>query len=296
MVGGSKGERLACAGDTFDEAHAHARELEAEKALTFIHPYDDPEVIAGQGTIGMEILRQHPKPIHAVFCCVGGGGLLAGTLQGAAMGREVIDFNKDSVTKTNTGQAILVIDLKAFGDPAEFKARVDTLVRDLRNGERLEGVDRIWSSDDPDAERALHLIKDLLARVFPKERAITQAEALAVLERASKAVYVHSHMDEETFDTERIVQCCDSNCYADGTTIPVCTYNILYREKEPHFMLQPAVWNQRSGGQRQCGGSAEKAVPASICHTGSPTAGSYTHQQILHSRRASSGTRVRSPR
>ena len=71
-------------------------------------------------------------------------GLLAGTLQGAAMGREVIDFNKDSVTKTNTGQAILVIDLKAFGDPAEFKARVDTLVRDLRNGERLEGVDRIW--------------------------------------------------------------------------------------------------------------------------------------------------------
>ena len=120
----------------------------------------------------------------------------------------------------------------------------------------LEGVDRIWSSDDPDAERALHLIKDLLARVFPKERAITQAEALAVLERASKAVYVHSHMDEETFDTERIVQCCDSNCYADGTTIPVCTYNILYREKEPHFMLQPAVWNQRSGGQR--------AVPKSL--------------------------------
>ena len=71
-------------------------------------------------------------------------GLLAGTLQGAAMGREVVDFNKDSVTKTNTGQAILVIDLKAFGDPADFKARVDTIVRDLRNGERLGGVDRIW--------------------------------------------------------------------------------------------------------------------------------------------------------
>lgn len=71
-------------------------------------------------------------------------GLLAGTLQGAAMGREVIDFNKDHVTKTNTGQAILVIDLKAFGDPAAFKARVDVLVRDLRGAERLEGVDRIW--------------------------------------------------------------------------------------------------------------------------------------------------------
>lgn len=71
-------------------------------------------------------------------------GLLAGTLQGAAMGREVIDFNKDFVTPTNTGQAILVIDLRAFGDPAAFKARVDTVVRDLRNAPRLDGVERIW--------------------------------------------------------------------------------------------------------------------------------------------------------
>jgi cysteine synthase len=46
--------------------------------LNFVHPFDDPDVIAGQGTIGMEILRQHPKPIDAVFCCVGGGGLIAG--------------------------------------------------------------------------------------------------------------------------------------------------------------------------------------------------------------------------
>jgi L-2-hydroxycarboxylate dehydrogenase (NAD+) len=71
-------------------------------------------------------------------------GLLAGTLQGAAMGRDVIDFNKDHVSKTNTGQAILVIDLRAFGDPAAFKAAVDTLVRDIRHSERLPGVDRIW--------------------------------------------------------------------------------------------------------------------------------------------------------
>ena len=71
-------------------------------------------------------------------------GLLAGTLNGAAMGRDVIDFNKDIASTTNTGQSILVIDLRAFGDPAAFKARVDTIVRDLRNSERLEGVDRIW--------------------------------------------------------------------------------------------------------------------------------------------------------
>jgi uncharacterized radical SAM superfamily Fe-S cluster-containing enzyme len=81
---------------------------------------------------------------------------------------------------------------------------------------------------------------------------VDRQEALRTLERASKAIYIHSHMDEETFDTERIVQCCDSNCYADGTTIPVCTYNILYREKEPHFMLKPAKWNERRGGQKSC--------------------------------------------
>src|SRR4051812_32608516 len=71
-------------------------------------------------------------------------GLLAGTLNGAAMGSETIDFNKDIVSVTNTGQAILVIDPDAFGEIAEFKARVDKLVRELRASERMPGVDRIW--------------------------------------------------------------------------------------------------------------------------------------------------------
>lgn len=71
-------------------------------------------------------------------------GLLAGTLNGAAMGRDVIDFNADHVTTTNTGQAIIMVDLAAFGDVAAFKARVDALERDIRSSERLPGVDRIW--------------------------------------------------------------------------------------------------------------------------------------------------------
>ncbi len=65
-------------GDSYDEAYAHAMTLVAEKGLTFLHPFDDPDVIAGQGTIGMEILRQHPDPPHAIFVPVGGGGLIAG--------------------------------------------------------------------------------------------------------------------------------------------------------------------------------------------------------------------------
>src|ERR1700710_908969 len=71
-------------------------------------------------------------------------GLLAGTLGGAAMGRDVIDFNHDDDSVTNTGQAIAAINIAAFGDVATFKARVDALVRDFRNSERMPGVDRIF--------------------------------------------------------------------------------------------------------------------------------------------------------
>jgi threonine dehydratase len=65
-------------GSNYDEAYAHARKLEQEQGLTFVHPFDDLDVIAGQGTVGMEILRQHPDTIDAVFLTVGGGGLIAG--------------------------------------------------------------------------------------------------------------------------------------------------------------------------------------------------------------------------
>ena len=72
------GAKAVLHGDSYDEAYAQAMEWVAERGLTFIHPFDDPEVIAGQGTIGMEILRQHPQPLHAVYVPVGGGGLIAG--------------------------------------------------------------------------------------------------------------------------------------------------------------------------------------------------------------------------
>ena len=73
-----RGGEVVLAGESYDEAYAHALEMEKKEKLTFVHPYDDPDVIAGQGTIGMEILRQHPEHIDAVFCCIGGGGLIAG--------------------------------------------------------------------------------------------------------------------------------------------------------------------------------------------------------------------------
>jgi threonine dehydratase len=72
------GARTVLHGDTYDEAAQHALELASQKRLTLVHPYDDPDVIAGQGTIAREILEQHPGKIDAIFVCVGGGGLLAG--------------------------------------------------------------------------------------------------------------------------------------------------------------------------------------------------------------------------
>jgi len=74
----NRGASVVLHGDSYDEAYAHALTLCQKKGATFIHPYDDPDVIAGQGTIGMEILRQHTGDIHAIFVAVGGGGLIAG--------------------------------------------------------------------------------------------------------------------------------------------------------------------------------------------------------------------------
>jgi threonine dehydratase len=65
-------------GDSYSDAHAHALQLQKATAATFVHPYDDPDVIAGQGTIGMEILRQWQGPLDAIFVAIGGGGLIAG--------------------------------------------------------------------------------------------------------------------------------------------------------------------------------------------------------------------------
>ena len=72
------GGEVVIHGDAFDDARLHALALGTAEDLVFVHPYDDPEVIAGQGTIGVEILRQHPGPLAAIYLPIGGGGLAAG--------------------------------------------------------------------------------------------------------------------------------------------------------------------------------------------------------------------------
>ncbi len=78
----ARGAEVVLIGDSYSDAYSHAIKLQAKRRLTFVHPFDDPDVIAGQGTVGMEILRQHHTqdegPIHAIFVPIGGGGLIAG--------------------------------------------------------------------------------------------------------------------------------------------------------------------------------------------------------------------------
>ncbi|WP_419603208.1 threonine ammonia-lyase, biosynthetic [Thiolapillus sp.] len=72
------GARIILHGDSYDDAYTHARSLVKEKGMVFVHPFDDPDVIAGQGTVAMEVLRQHEDPVEAIFIPVGGGGLIGG--------------------------------------------------------------------------------------------------------------------------------------------------------------------------------------------------------------------------
>jgi threonine dehydratase len=74
----ARGAQVVLSGDSYSDAYVHAKKLASRSRMCFVHPYDDPDVIAGQGTIGMEVLRQATEPVHAIFVPVGGGGLIAG--------------------------------------------------------------------------------------------------------------------------------------------------------------------------------------------------------------------------
>jgi len=108
-------------------------------------------------------------------------GLLAGTLNGAAMGRNVIDFNADDTSVTNTGHAIVAIDPAAFGEPAEFRDNVDTLIRDLRNSKRLPGVERIWLPGEQSFQRKIDRERNGIPLSAPLAESLDKlAEELAI--------------------------------------------------------------------------------------------------------------------
>jgi threonine dehydratase len=124
----SRGAEVVLFGDSYTDAYTHALELEKSEGLTFVHPYDDPDVIAGQGTIGMEILNEYPAPIEAIFCCVGGGGLLAGIAAYVKATRPEIKIigveAKDAEAMTESlkvGHRVMLDQVGLFADGAAVK-------------------------------------------------------------------------------------------------------------------------------------------------------------------------------
>lgn len=124
----ARGAEVVLSGDSYSDAYAHALEVEKNEGLTFVHPYDDPDVIAGQGTLAMEILQDHVEPIEAVFCCVGGGGLLAGVAAYIKAVRPEIKVigveaqDADAMTQSlQAGQRVMLEQVGIFADGAAVK-------------------------------------------------------------------------------------------------------------------------------------------------------------------------------
>jgi threonine dehydratase len=115
-------------GDSYSDAHQHALELQKAEQLTFVHPFDDPDVIAGQGTIGMELLRQHQGPIDAVFVAIGGGGLISGVASYIKAVRPEVRVigvqTRDSdamVRSVKAGKRVTLADVGLFSDGTAVK-------------------------------------------------------------------------------------------------------------------------------------------------------------------------------
>ncbi|MDB5775354.1 MAG: ilvA [Herbaspirillum sp.] len=124
----ARGGEVVLHGDSYTDAYAHALTLEKKQKLTFVHPFDDPDVIAGQGTIGMEILRQHSGPIHAIFVAIGGGGLISGVAAYVKAVRPDIKIigvqttDSDAMARSiKAGRRVTLADVGLFSDGTAVK-------------------------------------------------------------------------------------------------------------------------------------------------------------------------------
>jgi threonine dehydratase len=197
-------------GESYTDAYRHALTLEQEQRLTFVHPFDDPDVIAGQGTIGMEILRQHSGPIHAVFVAIGGGGLIAGV--GAyikavrpdikVIGVQTVD--SDAMARSlKAGERVVLSDVGLFSDGTAVKQVGEETFRIAQ-----EVVDEIVIVD---TDAICAAIQD----VFQDTRSILEpAGALAVA--GAKAYVERSQMTREPVKNETLVAvACGANMNFD---------------------------------------------------------------------------------
>jgi threonine dehydratase len=182
----SLGGEVVLHGESYSDAHLRAVELEKQQGLTFVHPFDDPDVIAGQGTIAMEILRQHQGPLDAVFVAIGGGGLISGVANYIKAVRPEIKVigvqmnDSDAMTQSVAAKKrVTLADVGLFSDGTAVKLVGEETFRITR--ELVDG----FMTVDTDAVCAA--IKD----IFVDTRSIVEpAGALAV---AAIKQYVSEH-------------------------------------------------------------------------------------------------------
>ena len=174
-IGGERIE-IVLRGESYSDAKAHADALGERRRLVFVHPFDDPDVIAGQGTIGMEILRQHPDPLEAIFVAIGGGGLISGIAAYVKAIRPEIRIvgvqalDSDAMARSiEAGRRVRLKDVGLFCDGTAVKQVGKETFRICR--ELVDEIVRV------DADAVCAAIKD----VFQDTRSILEpAGALAV--------------------------------------------------------------------------------------------------------------------
>ena len=173
-------------GDSYSDAYQHALALEKKHKLTFVHPFNDPDVIAGQGTIGMEILRQHAEPIHAIFVPVGGGGILAGIAayvkairpEIKIIGVETVDA--DAMKRSlDAGKRVELSEVGLFADGTAVKLVGDETFRLAQ-----QYVDEIILVDTDALCAALKDVFQDTRSILEPSGALSIAGAKAYLERA----------------------------------------------------------------------------------------------------------------
>jgi threonine dehydratase len=163
-------------GESYSDAYAYATALQQERGLTFVHPFDDPDVIAGQGTVAMEILRQRQGPIHAIFVPIGGGGLIAGIAAYVKALRpdiQVIGVQADDscamMQSAEAGERVVLTDVGLFSDGTAVKLVGEETFRLAR--QHVDGYVKV------DTDALCAAIKD----VFQDTRSVLEpAGALAV--------------------------------------------------------------------------------------------------------------------
>nr|UOP04982.1 threonine ammonia-lyase, biosynthetic [Conchiformibius kuhniae] len=180
------GAEVVLAGVSYNDAYDHAMKLVAQSGQTYIPPFDDPDVIAGQGTVGMEIVRQHPKPIDAVFVPVGGGGLAAGVAAFVKQVRpEIKIFGVQSEDSCAMKQSIdgkeikTLTDVGLFADGTAVKRVGEETFRLCR--ELLDGIITV------DTDAVCGALKD----IFDDTRSICEPSGALALAGLKKYVAEH---------------------------------------------------------------------------------------------------------